>query len=461
MTPLSLAAVLLATSSQSDPSTVAPDRIDAVFAEFDTSDEPGMSVGVYREGEIVYARGFGLASLEHAVPNGPGTVFRIGSVSKQFTAACIALLVLRGELDLDDDVREHVPELWEVEPPVTIRHLVHHTSGVRDYIAIAMLGGGRTRDYITPQDSLDAIARQRATAFEPGTDWQYSNSNYFLLGVIVERASGLTLAEFAREELFEPLGMERTHFQDRATRVVPNRAWGYSPTRGGWLLDITNLDHVGDGSVFTTVEDLAKWDTMFAECPLAEGEALLELLHTTGRLADGEDTRYAFGLAVEEWRGYRTVSHGGGWVGYRADLLRVPELGLTVVCLANRGDVDPRRYTREVTALFLEPRDESPEPDSGVESRKAPEPEPAHHAPETLERLAGEYTSPELLTTYTFTVDGEHLVLERPGRRPARLTATPEPLHFARFDTIYVFTEEGATMTNDTFGAFVLLRRDG
>jgi CubicO group peptidase (beta-lactamase class C family) len=300
-------------------------RVDAVFRRFDGEEHPGMSVAIYRDSEVVYARGFGLASVEYGVPNEPDTVFRIGSTSKQFTAACIALLAVRGELDVESDVRAHIPELHAFDPPVTIRNLVHHTSGIRDYINLASFGGHEV-EALTPEGSIEDIARQESLAFPAGERFQYSNSNYLLLGEIVQRTSGMSLAEFARKNLFEPLGMDDTHFHDRHEHVVWNRAFGYSPGRDREFgLDITRLDHVGDGGIFTTVNDLLLWDDSFYTDAIAPGTGFLELMHDVGFTTDGTSTNYGFGLFLGEHRGLRTVSHGGAWVGFRAEVLRFPD----------------------------------------------------------------------------------------------------------------------------------------
>jgi CubicO group peptidase (beta-lactamase class C family) len=326
-------------------------RAEEVLLDFDRDDAPGMTVAIVHDGELLFAEGFGLAGLEHGVPNAADTVFRIGSTSKQFTAACIALLALEGKLALEDDVRAHVPELPDRGVHIEVQDLVHHTSGIQDYVNI-LVKEGRALEGVTPAESLADIAAAELL-FAPGEHWEYSNSNYLLLGFIVERVSGKPLREFAHERIFEPLGMTSTHFHDRHDHVVPNRAFGYSPVDGAFRLDITTMDHVGDGGVFTTVEDLARWDANFYD-PVVGGPELLELRHRVGTLADGTPHGYAFGLSVAELDGRRVVSHGGSWVGYRAEMMRFPEERLTVICLASRGDANPTGIARAIAAGFLE-----------------------------------------------------------------------------------------------------------
>ncbi len=471
---LHLCALLTAISpalTQSGAALQAPTiaEVDAVFAEYDTTDAPGMSVAVLRDGEFIHLRGYGLASLEHSIPNTPETIFRIGSTSKQFTAACIALLVLRGELDLDADIREFFPKMWRHDPPVTVRHLVHHTSGMRDYSDLIFLADGDFDDFITPEESIRALELQRGLAFEPGTDWQYSNSNYLLLGEIVHRVSGASLAEFAADHLFDPLGMEHSHFQDLATHVVRGRAWGYSPGEGGeFELDITILDHVGDGSVFTTVLDLARWDANFYDCALPEGEAFLELMLTEGLLDSGEGTGYGFGLDLDEYRGLRVVRHGGAWVGYRAELLRFPEQQLSIICLANRSDAEPWQLANEVADVlladsFVEGSTDDDEQEPSREARPAEQPAPEYSL-EDLQPLLGTFWSPELERNYEFVLHRDALALMVRGK-PRRLKTLAGELTFRRAGLRFTFLRDpqgqvqGATMGNSRYGDFVLERR--
>ncbi len=334
----------------------APDlasRVDAVFAELAKPGSPGCALAVVKDGRIAYEKGYGLASVEHGVPITPKTVFDIGSTSKQITAASILLLVQDGKLSLDDDVHKHVPELPDYGVPVTIRHLLHHTSGLRDYINVMILGGINVEDWTTADDALAALVRQKTLDFRPGEEHSYSNSGYFLLSVIVERVSGKPLKDFAQERIFTPLGMTNTHYLDDHTEVVPGRASSYAPKPdGGFAVQSANWEQTGDGAVQTTVEDLAKWDQNFYT-PKVGGPWLIEQLQTTGTLNSGEKLTYARGLVVEELRGLRRVSHGGAWAGYRAQLLRFPEEKLSVVVLCNLGSADTTGLAQGVADLYL------------------------------------------------------------------------------------------------------------
>ncbi len=328
--------------------------VDAVFAEYAKPGSPGCSLAVIQDGRITYEKGYGLASIEHGVPIDPKkTVFDIGSTSKQITAACVLLLAQDGKLSLDDEVRKHVPELPDYGTPITIRHLLHHTSGLRDYADVMAMSGLNFEDWTTDGEGLAAIARQKKLNFKPGSEHRYSNSGYFLLSQIVERVSGKRMREFAQERIFGPLGMTNTRILDDHTKVIPHRAASYAPgPEGSFAVQMSNWEQTGDGAVQTTVEDLAKWDQNFYD-PKVGGAGLVEQLQTRGTLNDGETIPYARGLLVEEHRGLRRVSHGGGWAGYRAEMIRFPDQKLSVVTLCNLGTVNPTFLAQRVADLYL------------------------------------------------------------------------------------------------------------
>jgi len=327
------------------------DKVDKLFSKWDSTVSPGAALAIIRDGKIIYKRGYGMANLEHNIPITPTSVFRIGSTSKQFTASCIAILALQGKISLDDDVRKYIPELPKYERPITIRHLLHHTSGIRDYLTLASIAAWPDDQFYTPEDSVELLSRQKRLNFLPGEEHLYSNSGYFLLGVIVKRVSGKSLNDFAQTHIFMPLGMNNTHFHDDHTMVVKNRADGYSPLKKGFRIDMTTLDHVGDGGVFTTVEDLFLWDQAFYSYKL--GKELMELVQTPGMLNNGKKLDYAFGLSVTEYKGLKKVSHGGGFVGFRAQMARFPEQKFTVICLANLGTINPSRLCNQVADIYL------------------------------------------------------------------------------------------------------------
>ena len=375
---------------------VAAEDIDALFQEMDGDDRPGCSLAVLHDGKPVYTRGFGMANLEHGIPNSPDSLFRIASTSKQFTAASVLLAEEQGLLARDDLVTKWFPELGEVYAAVTLRHLIHHTSGVRDYLSLLSLSGTDMDAERPLSEVLALLGRQQALDFEPGARMSYSNSGYLLLGEAVARASGQSLAVFAAERIFEPLGMTSSFYCDDTTRLIPRRSEGHSPRPDGWHIGRTNLSLVGDGGVFTSVVDLAKWDAHFYAQVLG-GPGFLEAQHQVGTLNDGTATDYAAGLGIGERRGQRVVAHAGGFTGYAAEMMRFPEARLTVICLANRDDFDPSRACLRVADLYLADLLAEPTPRAPSEPRAAAPDSNESELPPLPDNLAGSYSSAELL----------------------------------------------------------------
>ena len=374
-----------------------PDRveIDRVFADYDSTRSPGCSMAVYRDGKIAYSRGYGMANLEYGIANGPQTVFRIGSTSKQFTAMAIAILAEQRKLSLDDDIRKFFPEMPDYGATVTVRHLVHHISGLRDYLGLASFADWG-RDY-SVAEALTLVTRQKELNFEPGSEFLYSNSNYFLMSQIVEKVTGQSLHSWADEHIFRPLQMGKTHFHDDHTHIVRNRADGYAPDGdGGFEISMTILDMVGDGGIYTTVSDLLLWDRNFYDNELGQGgPALIDLVYAPGILNDGESTGYAFGLGVGEHRGVREISHGGAFVGYRAGLNRYPDQRLSVAVLCNYGDTNPTRMARQVAELYLADVLEAPANERSPERAAETGAEVVAVPAKELARVVGEYWNPD------------------------------------------------------------------
>ncbi len=328
-------------------------RVDKLFERMDKPTSPGCALAVVRDGRVVYARGYGMANLDHDIAITPSTVFHVASVSKQFTAAAVLLLASDGKLSLDDDVRKHVPELPNFGKPITIRHLMHHTSGLRDQWELLILAGWRySLDLITDDDVLEAMARQKDLNFAPGTEHLYCNTGYTLLATIVKRVSGMSFRQFAEERVFRPLGMTRTFFRDDHAEIVKGQAYGYVPRGDTFRLGVTNFDTAGATSLHTTVEDLALWDRNFYDARVG-GPAFLEAMLKKGTLANSEELSYASGLVHGAYRGLAVVGHDGGDAGYRSDFLRFPTERLSVVCLCNTSSASPTQLTRSVADVVL------------------------------------------------------------------------------------------------------------
>ncbi len=436
-----IAASLSGLAFAQQPATTLPE-VDAVFAAYDRPDSPGCALGVIRDGAFIYRRGYGMANLEYGLPIGPDTVFRIGSTSKQFTAAAVALLAQDGLVDLDESLRRHFPEFPAWADEVTIRQLIHHTSGIRDYLQLAFLAGrGGDADYYTDEWVLNLLARQRETNFPPGNRFLYSNSGYLLLAHLVRRVTGQSLRRFAEERIFGPLGMSGVHFHDDHTAIVPRRATGYAPRGDGYRISMTTLDMVGDGGVFTSVDALLPWDRNFYDDRLGGGDAFVRELTTSGRLRDGiTPVDYAFGLGVDTWRRLERVSHGGSFVGYRAELMRFPGERLSVIVLCNRADANPTRMAEQVAAHLLAGRIE-PVPE-------AAEDQVLSLSPSELERYAGDFWEPEEAFAAEVRVDeGALWAVHSPTRRDPlvpigtdrfRMTGLPADVIIT-----YTFDEDG------------------
>jgi CubicO group peptidase (beta-lactamase class C family) len=368
---VSLLAVVEASLVAQEPLPV--ERIDSVFSAINRSDRPGCSMAIFEDGETVYAKGYGMGNLEYGIALSPRSVFHIASISKQFAAFAVELLVDDGSVSWDDDIRTYVPEIPDYGSPITLRHLVHHTSGIRDQWNLLNMAGWRWQaDLVTQRDAIDLMSRQRALNFDPGEEYLYSNSGVTLLAVVVERVSGMSLREFTHQRIFEPLGMHSTHFHDDHETIVQDRAYGYRHTEEeGWKISIPDFAIVGASSLFTTVEDMEKWNRNFSEHTVGD-DATFERLLTKGILTSGEEINYAHGISVSEYRGLETIGHGGADAGYRSHYLKFPEQDVGIVCFCNYAAANPGSYVRQVADVVLEEElapaaEEAPMPAVGLD----------------------------------------------------------------------------------------------
>jgi CubicO group peptidase (beta-lactamase class C family) len=401
--------------------------VDEVFSDLAKGGSPGCALGVYRDGKVVYSKGYGLANIEEHVAITPQSVFDIGSTSKQFTAASILLLEKQGKLSISDDIRKYLPEVPDYGEKITILQLLNHTSGLRDYLTLMELAGINIDGVTTDEDALQMIVRQKALNFAPGSDWLYSNTGFFLLSVIVKRVSGKTLREFAAENIFAPLEMSHTQYRDDHTTLIANRAMAYDGKEkgGGYSLDVSYFEQTGDGAVHTSVEDLQKWDENFYSGQIGGKEFLAEI-QEQGKLNSGKVLDYAKGLRIAEYRGLRTVSHGGSWGGYRAELLRFPEQHFSVACLCNLDSANPSKRAHQVADIYLaslmklhadKPHDLEKEQFVDVVDMR----------PDSLLAFVGSFWSDELRVTYRFENMKGRLMLDVIGAdgtgRSASVTA--------------------------------------
>jgi CubicO group peptidase (beta-lactamase class C family) len=373
-------------------------KVDQLFTPFATPGSPGCSAGVIRNGNFLYKKSVGYASLELGVPLTSQSVFYVGSISKQFTAASVVLAAEQGYLSLDDDVRKYLPELPDYGHPVTLRQMLHQTSGFRDFFDLIALSGGHPAD-LAPDDILKIIARQKGLNNIPGAEWNYSNSNYFLLADVVQRATKKSLAQFAAENIFQPLGMKHTLFFDDNTLVVPNRVAAYDPGKHGkFLVDwSTSYDLVGGGGLMSTVDDLLLWDRNLSVNKLGKG-TLVQQLESHGVLSNGNQINYAMGLILGEYRGQATAEHSGANFGYRSEYLRFPGEQFSAIVLCNLSSASPVGLAHKIADLYLQ----------GELAPQSPPRVPSELAgPETF---AGTYLDPRTKTIYKFTVEGGNLV---------------------------------------------------
>jgi CubicO group peptidase (beta-lactamase class C family) len=417
--------------------TAARPEIDSIFATWNTRDSPGCALGVYQNGRIAYERGYGMASLEHDVPITPETVFYVGSLSKQFTAAAAALAIQQGRLSADEKIRKYLPELPAYADGITVRHLVHHTSGLRDYNTLLSIAGRRGDEAFDNPTVLRITARQKKLNFEPGAEYLYSNTGYTLLALIVERATGVPFAEYANTRIFKPLDMSVTHYHTDETRLVKWRALAYEGRGSGFALDTPNNERAGAGGVFTNVRDLLRWDENFYDARVG-GADLIKQLQVPGTLNGGRPLTYAWGLQVGTYRGLPMIEHGGSLGGYRAHLLRFPQQHISVAILCNLGSISPGSQARQVadaviTAAFTEPTP-APRASAGTAGGGPASAEPSRtngSAPPPTD-LTGKYYSDEVDATFAVDSKDGRLTLQREGdAEPAVLQAAgPDEYRF-------------------------------
>ena len=394
------------------PSSHEPD-VDKIFAQW-TTNTPGCAVGVAVDGKPVITKAYGMADLEHGVKNDANTIFEAGSVSKQFTAAAILLLAKDGKLSLDDPVRKYIPELPDYGTPLTIRHMMHHMSGLRDWGSVESIAGWprTTREY-THDHVLDIVSRQKSLNFPPGAQYSYSNTGFNLAAIIVSRVSGMPFVEFEKQRIFTPLGMTSTSWRDDHTRIVKDRAIAYE-LKGSEYHTLMPFENIyGNGGLLTTVGDLLKWNENF-EKPVVGDAAFVAQQQTPGIFSNGKPGTYAFGLVVGEFRGVKKVDHSGSTAGYRAQLSRFPDQHTSVAVLCNAANGDATRSADAVAALYLA-SNLKPAPPSAPRPPAVNSPGPVP-PPGLLEEILGSYWSDEAETMLTVAAEDGHAVIKR---RPA------------------------------------------
>ena len=433
MSRLSIGAILLLFISPAAAQSPAAmeTAVDKVFARWTTS-TPGCAVGVAVGGKPVLAKAYGMADLEHDVRNTPETIFEAGSVAKQFTAMAIMLLVGDGKLALDDPVRKYIPELPDYGVPLTIRHMLTHTSGLRDWGSVASIAGAprTTREY-THGHVLDIVSRQKSLNFNPGSHWSYSNTGFNLAAIIVTRVSGMPFSEFSKQRIFGPLSLTNTSWRDDHTRIVKGRAIAYSLEGGQYHIEMPFENVHGNGGLLTTVGDLLTWNENFVN-PKVGTPRLIAEMTTAGKFNDGKPLSYGLGLFVNEYSGFHNVYHSGSTAGYRAHLNRFPDRHTSVAVLCNGADGDATRAANGVSTIFL--------PNPTIVSGSTTEPamtEPRKFTNPPFDTYSGDYWSDEAETMLTVKMEDGALVLKRRPDTTIKLEAIDKDTFRGSIGTVY------------------------
>lgn len=438
-----LAAVLLVASPQGHaaaPAASKQQQVDALFAKWNSPDTPGAAVEVAKDGKVVYRHAFGMADIEQGRAITPLTIFHVASVSKQFTALSVLLLAQDGKLSLDDDVRRYVPELPDFGQVIRIRHLLNHTSGLRDQLNLLSMAGWRMDDVITSDDVMRFVRRQRALNFAPGSEFEYCNTGYTLLGLIVERVSGKSLAAFSKERIFDPLGMKHTFFHEQYSTLVAGRAQSYQPLPGAGYEGVAlSFSMVGPTSLFTTADDLVLWQRNFDDARVG-GKQLLAQMQTPAKLNDGTATDYGDGVFAGSYRGLKTIDHDGADAGFRSYLLRFPDQHLSVVIVANGADIHVAQLGKRIADIYL---------DGKLDPQPTPIPDYSNSAevpidPARLDALVGTFAL-ENGSAITFVKEHGHLVGWTAGDDKMPFYAASEREFFAKLvNAQFTFDPPGA-----------------
>jgi CubicO group peptidase (beta-lactamase class C family) len=403
------------------PDGIVDQQVRAAFGNGD--DTPGVAIAVQKEGKLVYSKGFGNADIEQHAKVTPTTVFHIASVSKQFTAFAIAVLADQGKLDVNDDIRKYLPEMHDFGTPITINHLVHHTSGLRDQWSLLTMAGWRMDDVITLPQIMRIMSRQTELNFKPGEEYLYCNSGFTLMAEIVHRVTGEPFPEWCKKNIFDPLKMKNTLFFDDHERIVMNRAYSYDMGSNGYRKRVLSYANAGATSLFTTVEDLSLWADNFEKMTVGN-KNVMDMMNQRFVLNKGDTITYAFGQVIQKYKGLNTVSHGGSDAGFRSYLLRFPDQHMSISIFSNSGSFPVGTLAYELADAYLKDQ-YKPEPRK-EETQNTPPAEQPKFDPKTvkLADYSGKFYSPELETTYTLEVANDTLVSHHQRHDDMKLTPT-------------------------------------
>ncbi len=437
------------TSGLEGDDALLSDKVDRLFAEWDKPNSPGAAVVVLKNGKIVHQKGYGMANLEYDVPITPATIFDVASVSKQFTAMAIAILAKQEKISLDDDIRNYLPDIPDFGKTITVRHLLHHTSGLRSWGFLMQLEGLEWDDRLSYAHILQLARYQKELNFEPGEEYSYSNTGYILLAEIVARVTGQSFREYTTTHIFKPLGMADTHFHDDHTEIVKSRANSYAPDeKGGFKNVVSNLTAVGSSSLFSTIDDLSKWLKNFQERRVG-GAAVADQMFETGVLNNGKKLDYAFGLVMGEYRGIKTVHHSGGWAGFRSHIVLFPKQKFSVAVLSNLSTMKPVPLADQIADIYLAD-DLAAEKQTAKQKKKRP----VKVHPQVYDAYVGKYVitrgASSVGKTVTITKEHDRLLAQQERDRKFRLFPESETKFFLKkADLQFSFVREENEIVNE------------
>jgi len=383
--------VCLCTFGQALPDSLL-EKIDHLFEDVDHHNTPGCTVGIVRNDSLIFSKGYGMANLEYDIPNTPATIFHMASISKQFTAFSIVLLARQGRLRLDDDIHKYLPWFPDLKEKITIRHLLNHTSGIRDQWQLLAIAGTTLNDVITQDQIVKLLSRQQALNFKPGEEYSYSNSGFTMLAEIVRSVTGQTLRQFTDSAIFKPLGMKDTHFHDDCTEIVRGRAYSYYMTDGTHFVNsILSYSNAGATSLFTNINDLSKWIMNFYDHKVGDQQDI-DQLTLPGRLNNGKILDYALGIGLIDQKGWKGFAHSGADAGYRTNLAVFPEKKLGFLVFSNRGEFNSANKAMAMADLFLTDKSNSP---TKVKAETQDSSHAALNNPASLKKFMGDYVADE------------------------------------------------------------------
>ena len=387
-----LGAVLIGTVSLcAQLSPEKAEQIDGLFRSWNQPNSPGGVVGIWQKDKLLFRKAYGLASLEYLAPNTTGTLFNLASVSKQMTAMGIVKLHLEGKLSVDDDIRKHLTDLPDFGEKITIRHMLHHTSGLRSMHGLLQLAGWRGDDMKSNDDLYRFMLKQRDLNFKPGDEYLYCNTGYVFMAKIVAKVTGESFITWMKREIFEPLGMAASYYEDNHASVITNRATSYQGSYAeGFDRSVEYWSYFGSGNVFSTIDDLLRWTKNFYDPTPGWGEAF-KMLETVDPLNDGKVNNYAFGVSVTTLHGHKRIQHTGATGGYRSIAAVFPDSKLSVAVLSNFSSSNPQTKATKAAEIILGHEDESDPPEDSDSTSSHKQPEALKLSPKELEAFAGTY----------------------------------------------------------------------